>query len=133
MQTAADSTQQLLSDAAERASRYLDGLAERPVVPPREALDRLAELGGPLPAGPSDPDEVLALLDRAGSPATVATAGPRYFGFVIGGTLPACLAANWLAGAWDQNEGLRVMSPVAAAVEEISLGWLVDIFGLPAG
>lgn len=133
MPNGATDMKQLLSDTADRASRYLDGLDERSVVPAQEALDRLSELGGPLPEGPTDPEDVLALLDSVGSPATVATAGPRYFGFVIGGSVPASLAANWLAGAWDQNVGLRVMSPVGAAVEEISLGWLTGVLGLPAG
>jgi glutamate/tyrosine decarboxylase-like PLP-dependent enzyme len=133
MQEPGHASHQLLSSAAERAGRYLDALAERPVISTPGALDRLSELGGPLPQGPADPAEVLALLDEVGSPATIASAGPRYFGFVIGGTLPACLAANWLATAWDQNAGLRVMSPVAAAVEEISLGWLVEVLGLPPG
>jgi glutamate/tyrosine decarboxylase-like PLP-dependent enzyme len=73
----------------------------------------------------------LALLDEIGSPATVATTGGRYFGFVIGGTLPAALAVNWLAGAWDQNAGLWVVSPVAARIEEIVLGWILDLLGLP--
>ena len=82
---------------------------------------------------PSDPAEVLALLDDIGSPATVATAGGRYFGFVIGGSLPAALAANWLAGAWDQNAAMQVMSPVAAKLEEIVLAWMVDLLGLPSG
>jgi glutamate/tyrosine decarboxylase-like PLP-dependent enzyme len=72
----------------------------------------------------------LALLDEIGSPATVATTGGRYFGFVIGGTLPAALAVNWLAGAWDQNAGLSVVSPVAARIEEIVLGWILDLLGL---
>jgi glutamate/tyrosine decarboxylase-like PLP-dependent enzyme len=76
---------------------------------------------------------VLALLDDIGSPATVASAGGRYFGFVIGGSLPAALAANWLAGAWDQNAAMQVMSPVAAKLEEIVLAWMVDLLGLPAG
>ena len=76
---------------------------------------------------------VLALLDDIGSPATVATAGGRYFGFVIGGSLPAALAANWLAGAWDQNAAMQVMSPVAAKLEEIVLAWMVDLLGLPSG
>jgi len=74
---------------------------------------------------------VLALLDEVGSPATVASTGGRYFGFVTGGTLPAPLAANWLAGAWDQNAAMRVMSPVAAALEDITLGWLREALGLP--
>jgi glutamate/tyrosine decarboxylase-like PLP-dependent enzyme len=93
----------------------------------------LTALGGPLPEAPADPAEVLALLDDIGSPATVASAGGRYFGFVIGGTLPAALAANWLAGAWDQNAYLQVMSPVAARLEEIVLAWMMELLGLPAG
>jgi glutamate/tyrosine decarboxylase-like PLP-dependent enzyme len=122
---------QLLSDTAARASRYLSGIGRRPVSPLPEDIARLGELGGPLPEHPCDPAAVLALLDDLGSPATVATTGGRYFGFVIGGTLPAALAANWLAGAWDQNAALRVMSPVAAAIEDVALEWTREIFGLP--
>ena len=73
------------------------------------------------------------MLDDLGSPATVGMAGPRFFGFVIGGSMPATLAANWLAGAWDQNAGLFVASPIGAVLEEVALGWLLDILGLPAG
>ena len=124
-------TADLLRDAAARAVRYVEGLEERDVVPTPEAMERLAELDEPLPNGPVDPQAVLALLDEVGSPATVATAGGRYFGFVVGGVLPATLAANWLAGAWDQNAGLVVMSPIAAKLEEVALRWLVDILGLP--
>jgi len=75
--------------------------------------------------------DILKQLDEIGSPATVATTGGRYFGFVVGGTLPSSLAANWLAGAWDQNAGLRVMSPVAAELEEVVLGWVCEALGLP--
>lgn len=124
---------ELLNAAAERAARYLENLPERRVAPSREAVEELARLDGPLPDEPLAPEAVLALLDEAGSPATVASAGGRYFGFVTGGSLPAALAANWLAGAWDQNGGLSVMSPVAARLEEISLNWLVDVLGLPPG
>lgn len=125
--------EKLLSETADRAARYLAGLSDRSVAPLPEHVAGLKALGGSLPEGPSDPAAVLALLDDVGSPATVASAGGRYFGFVIGGTLPAALAANWLAGAWDQNAALQVMSPVAAKLEEIVLEWMVDLLGLPSG
>ena len=121
----------LLTDSAARSVRYLAGIRGRRVAPRPEEIARLEALGGPLPQSPSDPADTLALLDEIGSPATVATTGGRYFGFVIGGTLPAALAVNWLAGAWDQNAGLWVVSPVAARIEEIVLGWILDLLGLP--
>lgn len=123
----------LLRDAAERAARYLEGLDARPVFPAPAALAGLAALDGPLPEGPSDPALTLRLLDEAASPATVASAGGRYFGFVTGGTLPAPLAASVLAAAWDQNAAYTVMSPAAARLESVALGWLAAILGLPAG
>ena len=123
---------ELMEMASERAARYLETLDGRSVFPSGEAVKRLAELGGELPAEGTEPAEVLRLLDEIGSPATVASAGRRYFGFVTGGAIPATLAANWLAGAWDQNAGLDVLSPVSAELEEISGRWLVEIFGLPA-
>ncbi len=123
----------LLANAAERGVRYLRGLGDRRVSPTAAAISRLRDLGGPLPNGPTDPEAVLALLDDLGSPATVASAGGRYFGFVVGGALPVTVAANWLAGAWDQNAGLTVSSPIASALEEIALGWLVDVLALPQG
>ncbi len=124
--------QPLLTQAAERADHYLATLDQRTVFPRPEAIAALTELDEPLPATPTDPAAVLAVLDELGSPATTATAGPRYFGFVTGGTLPAALAANWLAGAWDNNGGLTVMSPINAKLEEVALRWLVDLFGLPS-
>jgi glutamate/tyrosine decarboxylase-like PLP-dependent enzyme len=123
---------ELLHMTAGRAVRYLAGLNARAVTPSADAIARLAELGGPLPDGPSDPGAVLELLDEIGSPATTATAGGRYFGFVVGGTLPAALAASWLATAWDNDAGMSLVSPVGAAVEEIARGWLLDLLGLPA-
>jgi glutamate/tyrosine decarboxylase-like PLP-dependent enzyme len=122
----------ILADVAARAARYKGEVADRRVAPLPEDVARLARLGGPVPQGPSDPAEVLALLDEIGSPATVTTRGGRYYGFVNGGTLPAALAANWLAGAWDQNASMYVMSPVAARLEEIVIGWMADLLGLPA-
>ena len=122
----------LLREAAERAERYLAGLDERPVYPSAAGLAGLSAFDEPLPDAPQDPRATLALLDGAGSPATVATAGRRYFGFVIGGSLPVTLAANWLAGAWDQNGGLAMASPIAAKLERVALTWLVEALGLPA-
>src|SRR5262245_23976620 len=124
---------ELLSDAARRAIRYLETLEDRPVFPRPDSRARLPELGGPLPSGPCDPAAVLALLDEIASPATVASAGRRYFGFVVGGALPATVAASWLATAWDQNAFSSTMSPAVAAIEEVALGWLVDVLGLPLG
>jgi glutamate/tyrosine decarboxylase-like PLP-dependent enzyme len=124
---------ELLADAAARAAQYCQGIDSRRVVPTPEDVARMEVLGGPLPQHSSNPAEVIALLDEAGSPATVASAGGRYFGFVTGGSLPAALAANWLAGAWDQNAAFRVTSPAAAVIEEIALEWVLDLLGLPRG
>lgn len=121
----------LLEDATWRSSRYLIGLDERPVFPAPEALARLSAFDESLPEDPQNPFETLALLDEIGSPATTASAGGRYFGFVIGGVLPVTLASNWLAGAWDQNAGLTAASPIAAKLEQVALRWLLDVFGLP--
>lgn len=122
---------ELFRMAAERAVRYLDGLDARPVAPTAAALDGLARFDEPLPQAGRDPAAVLALLDEAGSPATMATNGPRYFGFVIGGTHPAALAAHCLTLAWDQNVAPRVLSPVGAKLEEVAGAWILDLFDLP--
>ena len=123
---------ELLAETAIRAARYMAAVNNRTVAPSSKDVAQLERLGGALPEGPCDPAEVLALLDDVGSPATVATTGGRYFGFVIGGTLPAPLAANWLSCAWDQNAAMQIMSPVAAKAEDIVREWTLDLLRLPS-
>lgn len=123
----------LLSQVALRANRYLRELNARPVAPSPQALDSLEILDMPLNECPTAPDAVIELLDRVGSPATVASAGGRFFGFVHGGCLPVALAANWLAGAWDQNAVLYATSPIASRLEEVAERWLLEVLDLPEG
>ena len=125
--------QALLAETAGRAGRYLAGLDERPVAPDDAALAGLDRFDEPLPEVAGDPAATLALLDEAGSAATVASAGGRYFGFVIGGSYPVAVAAGWLATAWDQDAALPVMSPVAARLHDVVTGWLTGLLGLPDG
>ncbi len=121
----------LLRDAAARAIRYRRDVGNRPVWPEAAALDALVRLDEPLPAHRQGDAAVLALLDEVASPATVATSGGRYFGFVVGSSLPVTLAANWLAGAWDQNAGGFIQSPAASRLEEVATTWALDVLGLP--
>lgn len=124
---------ELLVDASARAIRYLEGLDSRSVAPAPSAIEQLKVLDEAIPARASDPAETLRLLDEIGSPATMGMAGRRFFGFVIGGSLPVTLAANWLAGAWDQCSGLYRATPSTAYIEQIALRWLLDILQLPPG
>jgi glutamate/tyrosine decarboxylase-like PLP-dependent enzyme len=123
----------LLSRTAQLAAEYLDSLDERPVARPVDLPALRAAIGGPLPDGPQDPLAVVEWLAAAADPGIVATAGPRYFGFVVGGSLPAALGADWLTSAWDQNAGLFAISPAASVAEEVAGGWLLELLDLPAG
>jgi glutamate/tyrosine decarboxylase-like PLP-dependent enzyme len=123
----------LLEATAARAAGYLEGLGERRVYPAAGVEELRAALGGRLPDGPTDPVEVIEQLATAAEPGLVGTASGRYFGFVIGGGVPAAVAADWLTSAWDQNAGLYAGGPSASVVEEVAGEWLRDLLGLPAG
>ena len=123
---------ELLEMSAERAITYLEGIQDRPVAPSAAAVAGLAALDEPLPETATPPEDVIRQLDEVCSPATMAMAGPRFFGFIIGGSLPVALAANWLAGAWDQNSALYNVTPATAELERVALRWLLELFGLPA-
>jgi glutamate/tyrosine decarboxylase-like PLP-dependent enzyme len=123
----------LLHRTTELAVDYLSSVAERPVGTTVSRDELIATLGGPLGDDGIAADEVIEDLVSAADPGIVAMAGPRYFGFVIGGSLPAALAADWLTSAWDQNAGLFVAGPAASVVEEVVGEWLVDLLGLPKG
>jgi glutamate/tyrosine decarboxylase-like PLP-dependent enzyme len=126
---------ELLQHAADLAIDYRASLPDRRVgaAPGLTADDLRGRLGGPLPTGPTDPREVIDALAAGVDPGLIAISGPRYFGFVMGGSVPAALAADWLTSAWDQNVGLYLATPAAAVVEEIVADWLVELLGLPAG
>ena len=113
------------------ALTYLAGLRERPVGP-ADPADSRDGFEVPLPEEGSAPQDVVARLLAAAEPGLVASSGPRYFGYVVGGSLEAAVAADWLAAAWDQVAGLEVMSPAAAAAEEVAGHWVLDLLGLPA-
>ena len=122
----------VLDDALSVARAYIASRGDRPVWPTVTLDDLRAALGGPLPPDPIAPHHIIDSLAHAAEPGLVATTGPRYFGFVTGGALPATVAAEWLTATWDQNACLFVMSPAAAVVEEIAGAWLLDLLGLPA-
>lgn len=118
---------ELLNYAKNIGTEFLETIDDRSVYPDQESLKLLKMFSEELPLNPSNPAEVISFLHKYGSPSAVASAGRRYFGFVIGGSLPASLAANWIAGAWDQNAGLGVTSPVNASIEQIVSKWLTEI------
>jgi glutamate/tyrosine decarboxylase-like PLP-dependent enzyme len=122
---------ELLRRTAEIAADFLESLDERSIWPPATVSELRESLGGPLPEGPSDPLDVVAALAAAAEPGVVGIPSGRYFGFVIGGALPAALAADWLTSTWDQNAGLVAGGPSAAVVEEVAGAWLKDLLGVP--
>jgi glutamate/tyrosine decarboxylase-like PLP-dependent enzyme len=122
---------ELLEHTAHRSISYLENLPSRSVAPSPEAVAKISAFDEALPEQPTQSEEVIRLLDEIGSPGTVAMAGPRFFGFVIGGSLPVTLAANWLAGAWDQNSALYNSTPTTAFLEQIALRWLLELLKLP--
>ncbi len=122
----------LLQRTADRAVDFLRDLPERHVGATEDARAVADRLRVPLPAGPEDPWLVVDRLARDIDRGLVASAGPRYFGFVIGGALPAALAADWMTAAWDQNAVVHAASPAGAAAEQVAGEWLLDLLGLPA-
>ncbi|MCH7821761.1 MAG: aspartate aminotransferase family protein [Proteobacteria bacterium] len=126
-----EATQRLLQDAARRGIRFRAGLNDRGVAPAADAVAAVERFREPLPENGATDEDTLALLDEIGSPAAVAMAGPRYFGFVIGGSLPVTLATNWLTAAWDQNVGMHEVTPAVSTLEQVAIEWMIDLFGLP--
>ena len=121
-----------LDRAHRRAAEWLASLDDRPV-PPQASVEQVTQaLGTTLPEGPTDPAEVVDLLAEACDPGLTAIPSGRFFGFVIGGTHPAALATDWLVSAWDQNSGLRRLTPAHSAVEDVASAWVLDLLGLPS-
>ena len=123
--------QDALGLAVDLARAYIESRTGRPVSATATLTELRTALGGPLPPTPTEPAVVIAALAHAAEPGLVTTTGPRYFGFVTGGALPATVAAEWLTAVWDQPAALYVMSPAAAVVEEVAGAWLIDLLGLP--
>jgi glutamate/tyrosine decarboxylase-like PLP-dependent enzyme len=132
-ETARTATDAALDRAQALARKWLAGLSDRQVAPAVALDDLRARLGGPLPEHGEDTADTVGALARDADPGVIASTGPRYSGFVVGGGLPAALAADWLASAWDQNAGLYVLSPAAAVAEEAAATWAAELLGLPAG
>jgi len=123
---------EFLAHAADQAMDYLAGLSERHVGATAGVGELMKLLGGPLPDQPASPSDTIDLLRQAAAEGgVVASSGPRYFGYVVGGTLPVSIAADWIATAWDQNSGIFDLGPAVATAEHIAAEWLIDLLGLP--
>ena len=122
----------LLELVRDHARSWFETLSMRPVRASASSNQLDQSLGGPLPETGTPPAEVIASLAGAGTTGTIASAGPRYFGFVVGGSAPAALAADWLVSTWDQNAGIFALSPLASIIERVTGSWLRDLAGLPA-
>lgn len=122
---------EILDLASSAAARYIDNVDDRQVMPSADAVEKLRALYHPMPSQPTDPRTVIKLLEEMGGPATVASTGGRFFGFVVGGAMPVSIAANWLASAWDQNAGSWILAPFAVEIEEVVATWMLDILDLP--
>jgi len=127
------SMEQLLLDAARRGIAYRSSCDSRAVAPDADAVASVARFLEPLPEQGRPDEEVIALLDEVGSPATMAMSGGRFFGFVIGSSLPVTVASNWLSTAWDQNVVMHNVTPATSTLEQVAISWLVDLLGLPEG
>lgn len=126
-----DDLRELLDLTSGLAADFYDTLPERPVFPRVTAAELREAFAAPLPEQPTDPRVVIEALAAAADPGLVAQTAGRYFGFVIGGAVPASVAADWLTSAWDQNAGLYICGPSAAIVEEVAGAWLIELLGLP--
>ena len=128
-----DAYRAALDRAVAHTNAWLESMSDRAVAPSASADELVGAFGGELPDGPTDPADVIDLLAATAEPGLMAMPSGRFFGWVIGGTLPAALAADWLTSAWDQNAGMRYGSPAAAAAEEAAGSWVLDLLGLPSG
>jgi glutamate/tyrosine decarboxylase-like PLP-dependent enzyme len=121
----------LLASVQQHAASWFAALDERPVRARASGDELRRMLGGPLPQEGIAAEKIAGILASAGMKGATASAGPRYFGFVVGGTLPAAVAADWLVSAWDQNSGIFALSPLVAVIEQITGAWLRELAGLP--
>src|SRR3954454_8028259 len=127
-----DAYRDALARAQGHAVEWLRSVNDRHVGPTATIDELLTAFGGPLPDGPTDPGAVVDELARLAEPGLMAMPSGRFFGWVIGGTLPAALGADWMVSAWDQNAAMRLATPATAAPEEVAARWLLDLLRLPA-